>query len=286
MTVLRNYLSLVVFAHTIFAMPFALIGFFLGISYFSYPFEWVDLLLVIASMVLARNTAMGFNRWADRIIDRRNPRTAGREIPTGIISGKSALIFTLINALLFMVAAGFINRLCLALSPLALLIIMGYSYTKRFTRWCHLVLGLGLSIAPVGAFLAVTGKFDWLPFVLGGIVLTWVSGFDIIYATQDVEFDQSNQLRSIPASFGARRGLRISMILHGFTAVLLFLFGWMAGFGILYFVGSLLFFGLLIYQHTIISATNLSRVNRAFGTTNGIASVIFAAFVLAELFSR
>ncbi|MDD4645824.1 MAG: UbiA family prenyltransferase, partial [Bacteroidales bacterium] len=154
MAKIKDYLSLVVFAHTIFAMPFALIGFFLAIRYSGYPFSWITLLLCLVCMVCARNAAMGFNRWADRDIDARNPRTANREIPKGIIKSRSALAFTIVNAVLFVVAAGLINPLCLKLSPVALLIVMGYSYTKRYTWLCHLVLGLGLSVAPIGAYIA------------------------------------------------------------------------------------------------------------------------------------
>ncbi len=283
---IKNYLSLVVFAHTVFAMPFALVGFFLATEYSGYPFRWKDLLLVVLCMVLARNAAMGFNRWADRFIDSKNPRTAGREVPRGIISGKSALAFSLINAGAFMAAAGFLNPLCLWLSPVALAIILGYSYTKRFTWLCHLILGIGLSLAPIGAYIGVTGKFHWLPLMFSGVVITWVGGFDIIYALQDEEFDKANKLNSIPSRIGIRNALVISALLHSITPVLLTVLGILARFGILYWVGAVIFTGLLVYQHRVVKPDNLSRVNRAFGTTNGIASLIFAAFVIAELFSR
>lgn len=283
---LRNYLSLVVFAHTIFAMPFAVIGFFLATQYSGYPFRWGLLLLVLACMVFARNAAMGFNRWADRHIDKKNPRTANREIPKGIISGRSALVFSLANAGLFIWMTSLINSLCFYLSPVALAVVLGYSFTKRFTWMCHLVLGLGLSMAPIGAYIAVSGHFHWLPLLFSGIVLTWVSGFDIIYALQDANYDRSEKLHSIPSKIGIKNALIVSVILHGITTALVILTGVLAGFGWFYWFGAIIFAGLLVYQHTIVKPGDLSRVTRAFGTTNGIASVIYAAFSVADLFIR
>jgi 4-hydroxybenzoate polyprenyltransferase len=281
---IKNYLSLVVFAHTVFALPFAITGFFLAIRYSGYPFRWETLVLVLLCMVFARNAAMGFNRWADRHIDKMNPRTHSREIPAGIISGKSALVFSLVNAGLFITAAGFINSLCLWLSPVALTVILGYSFTKRFTWLCHLILGLGLSLAPIGAYIAVTGTFHWLPVLFSGLVLTWVGGFDIIYALQDESFDKDQNLHSIPSRIGVRNALMVSVLLHLVTFVILMTIGITARFGLFFWVGAAIFTGLLIYQHSIVKPDNLSRVNRAFGTTNGIASVIFALLMLAELF--
>lgn len=281
---IKDYFSLVVFNHTIFAMPFALIGFFLAIRYSNYPFSWTTLLLCVGCMVLARNAAMGFNRWSDRYIDEKNPRTAQREIPQGIIKGKAALAFSMINAVLFIVVAGLINPLCLKLSPLALLIILGYSYTKRFTWLCHLILGLGLSIAPIGAYIAIAAQFHWLPLMFSGIVLTWVGGFDIIYALQDEHFDKSNGFFSIPSKVGVWNALIISTILHSITFILVVITGIVAGFGLMYWLGSAVFTGLLIYQHLIVKPNDLSRVNRAFGTTNGIASVVFALTLIIGLY--
>jgi 4-hydroxybenzoate polyprenyltransferase len=281
---IRNYLSLVVFAHTIFAMPFALTGFFLAIRYAGYPFRWQQLVLVIACMVWARNAAMGFNRWADRWFDSQNPRTAGREIPTGIITGRSALLFSLVNALLFILTAAMLNNLCLYLSPVALLVVLGYSYTKRFTWLCHLILGLGLSLAPIGAYLAVTGRFDWLPLIFSGIVITWVGGFDIIYALQDEKFDRAMKLHSIPARIGVKSALGASVALHLVTAAFVILAGWLALGNWAYWSGALVFIILLAYQHLIVKPGNLSRVNRAFGTTNGIASLIYATFTIISLY--
>ena len=284
MSRIRNYLSLVVFAHTVFALPFAVTGFFLATQYSGYPFRWVTLLLVLLCMVFARNAAMGFNRWADREIDKKNPRTAKREIPAGIITGNSALVFSLVNAGLFILSAGFINPLCLWLSPVALLVILGYSFTKRFTWLCHLILGLGLSLAPIGAYIAVSGSFHWLPILFSLLVLTWVSGFDIIYALQDADFDQDEDLHSIPAALGVAKALTVSTILHALTVVTLIVIGLSAGFGLFFWAGALIFTFMLVYQHTLVKPGKLSRVNRAFGTTNGIASVLFAILMLAELF--
>lgn len=286
MAKIKDYFSLVTFSHTIFAMPFAMIGFFLAVQYSGYPFNWIKLGLCVACMVFARNSAMGFNRWADRHIDGKNPRTAQREIPKGIIKGRSALLFSMANAGLFMITTGFINNLCLFLSPVALIIILGYSFTKRFTWLCHIILGVGLALAPLGAYIAMTAHFHWLPILFSGIVLTWVSGFDVIYALQDERFDKSHGYHSIPSHAGIPNALVISAILHTLTFLIVLVSGILAGFGILYWVGTTVFSGLLLYQHLIVKPGDLSRVNRAFGTTNGLASLLYAAFVIADLFLR
>ena len=286
---IRNYLSLVKFSHTIFAMPFALIGFFLAIFRSPVPQTGWDkagltLLLVILCMVFARSAAMAFNRYLDRPFDEKNPRTAIREIPAGIISATSALMFTILMSALFILSTWFINRLCFFLSPVALFVILGYSYTKRFTPFCHLVLGLGLSLAPIGAYLAVTGQFAWLPLCFSFAVVFWVSGFDIIYALQDEEFDRQQGLYSIPSALGKERALYVSQLLHLFSAASVVIAGVHGAFGTLYWLGAVVFTGMLIYQHSIVKPTDLSRVNLAFMTANGIASVVFAVFVIADLF--
>jgi 4-hydroxybenzoate polyprenyltransferase len=224
-------------------------------------------------MMTARSAAMAFNRWLDKSFDAKNTRTAIREIPAGIISANSALIFVIINCIAFIVCTWFINRICFYLSPVALFVILFYSYTKRFTALCHLVLGLGLALAPIGAYLAVTGQFALLPVLFSFAVLFWVSGFDIIYALQDVEFDQSQNLYSIPATLGKKKALRVSEVLHILSAAMVIAAG---------FTGQ--FAGMLIYQHSIVKPGDLSRVNIAFMTANGIASVVFAVFVLSDLF--
>ena len=247
MTQVKSYLSLIKFSHTIFAMPFALIGFFLGILRsglltgqwnLNITAGWTNVagytvssdsliykmhsgnngylllleyfILVILCMVFARSAAMSFNRYLDRSFDAENPRTAIREIPAGIIKANKVLSFTIVNCLLFVACTFFINKLCFYLSPLALFVVLGYSYTKRFTPLCHLVLGLGLSLAPIGAYLAVTGRFAFLPILFSLAVIFWVSGFDIIYALQDEEFDKTQKLHSIPAWLGKAKGLRVS----------------------------------------------------------------------------
>lgn len=286
---MKKYLSLVKFAHTLFALPFALLGLFLGFEYIQTnglspdkPY-WQSFIMVVLCMVFARSAAMAFNRYIDRNIDADNDRTAKREIPAGVISPRQALAFVVINSLLFIATTWFINELCFFLSPVALAVILGYSYTKRFTALCHLVLGLGLSLAPVGAFLAVTAVFTWEPIVLGLAVLTWTGGFDIIYALQDEGFDRAHKLNSIPAWLGKNRALNVSSALHLFSAALIILFGIMTQASWIFWLGAAVFLSLLAYQHVLVKPNDLSKVNLAFFTTNGIASVVFASFAIGEL---
>jgi 4-hydroxybenzoate polyprenyltransferase len=299
MPTIKNYLSLIKFSHTIFAMPFAMIGFFLalykppyygnlnstlGWNYDGYNLIIVEkLLLVIACMVLARSAAMAFNRYLDRQFDAKNPRTAIREIPAGVISADRALLFTIVCSALFVVCSWLINPLCFLLSPIALFVVLGYSYTKRFTALCHLILGLGLSLAPIGAYLAVTAAFSWLPILFSFAVIFWVSGFDIIYALQDEDFDRAQQLHSIPAAIGRVKALRLSEFLHLLSATAIVLAGIYGAFGGWYWVGVFIFSGMLVYQHAIVKPADLSRVNIAFMTANGIASVVFALLVITDL---
>lgn len=278
---MKNYLSLIKFSHTIFALPFALIGAFWGFRVKALTWENWDLLLkVVLCMVFARSAAMAFNRYIDREIDAKNARTQVREIPSGVISPQNALFFILFNCTAFVLTTYFINKLCFALSPVALLVILGYSYTKRFTALCHLVLGLGLALAPVGAFMAVTNTITAAPIVLGFAVLCWVSGFDIIYALQDESFDKENQLNSIPVMLGTKNALNVSNLLHFVAALLILTFGYLIQGDILYWIGAVFFIILLVYQHLLVKPNDLSKVNLAFFTTNGIASVLFATFVL------
>lgn len=286
---MKNYLSLIKFSHTIFALPFALLGFFLGTLQPGAGFSWRLLLLVVLCMVFARSAAMAFNRYLDRDIDQQNPRTATREIPAGIISARSALLFVILNGALFMATTWFINSICFYLSPVALLIILGYSYTKRFTFLCHFVLGLGLSLAPIGAYLAVTGRFDLIPLLYSGAVLLWVSGFDIIYALQDVEFDQSLRLNSVPVWLGRSRALLLSSILHMGSGLFILLAAYWLGrefpaFGWLQWVAASIFLVLLYYQHTLVKPDDLSKVNLAFFTTNGLASLVFGLLVILDIY--
>jgi len=283
---IKTYFSLVKFSHTIFAMPFALIGYFLAAK-ITYPslsqIDWKLFVMVILCMVFARNSAMGFNRYADRAIDTKNPRTQMREIPSGKVLPSAALTFVIINCLLFVVTTFFINRLVFFLSPIALIVVLGYSFTKRFTALCHFVLGVGLSLAPIGAYLSVNGHFAVLPVLISFIVLLWVGGFDVIYALQDEPFDKSEQLKSVPVFFGIKNALRLSVVVHLVAALLVVVVGLLGSFGILFWIGSAVFIGLLVYQHILVKPDDLSKVNLAFGTTNGIASVVFAAFVIMDI---
>jgi 4-hydroxybenzoate polyprenyltransferase len=282
-SMVKHYFSLVKFSHTIFALPFAVIGFFLGVrATGSFP-DWILFLKVILCMIFARTAAMSFNRYADRKIDAVNERTRSREIPSGKISSPSALALIILSSLLFVLTTYFINTICFYLSPVALAVVLGYSLTKRFTWLCHFILGLGLSLAPIGAYLAVTGRFDMLPLHFSGAVLAWVSGFDIIYALQDEGFDRAQHLHSVPARVGGKKALTYSRLLHLLSAGLLIDAGMDAHLGLWYWIGVAVFSVLLIYQHTLVRWNDLSKVNVAFFTTNGIASLSFAVFAVTEL---
>ena len=279
---MKHYLSLIKFSHTIFALPFACIGFFLA-SY-NTTIDWNIFIYIILCMVFARTAAMAFNRYIDREIDKRNKRTSlNREIPNGTISPKNALIFVVINCFLFIITTYFINSTCFKLSPIALLIILGYSYTKKFTALCHLILGLGLSLSPIGAYLAVNETFHFLPILFSISVLFWVSGFDIIYSLQDQEFDKQQKLHSIPVLLGKKKSLKISQFLHIIVLVILLFIGYKFSFKEFYWIGFTIFSSLLFYQHTLVSENDLSKINLAFFTTNGVASVIFGFFVIYDL---
>jgi 4-hydroxybenzoate polyprenyltransferase len=283
---MKKYFSLVLFAHTVFAMPFAFIGFFLAISETGQEFNWLKLLLMVLCMIFARNAAMAFNRYLDREIDAHNPRTAIRDIPSGKISSNEALIFTIANSILFILTTLLINKLCFYLSPVALAVVIGYSYTKRFTPLCHLFLGLGLALAPIGAYLVVAGAFAMLPVYFSLAVLCWVSGFDIIYALQDEEFDRENNLNSIPAWLGKKKALNVSSIFHILAVIFVSMPYIVSDLSWFYLAGILFFIILLIYQHQLVKPNDLSKVNRAFFTTNGIASVVFALFFLLDAYLR
>ena len=268
-------------------MPFAMVGFTLGTIQSKEGFDIFTLIFVVLCMVFARSAAMAFNRWLDRDIDAKNPRTVIREIPSGVIKANSAFWFVGANCLLFITCTWFINMTCFLLSPVALMVILGYSYTKRFTALCHLVLGLGLALAPVGAYLAVTGSFDIIPVLLGVSVLFWVAGFDIIYALQDEDFDKTYELNSIPLALGRVRAMRLSEVFHFLSAISLIysIILVFSKFEISYLsiLAVIVFLSLLIYQHLIIKPNDLSRVNVSFFTTNGVASVIFGSLFILDL---
>ena len=271
------YGRMIKLSHSIFALPFALAAAALAARE---GFRWSQIAWIVAAMVGARSAAMGFNRLADQAIDTRNPRTAGRELPKGVLRRSEVWAFVILSAALLVVAAWWLNPLCLALSPLALAIVFSYSYTKRFTSLSHLVLGLALAVAPVGAWLALRGSFAREPIFLGLAVLLWVAGFDIIYACQDVEFDRREGLHSVPARLGIGRALALSRLLHvGAVALLLALY-FATPLHPLYLVGVAGVGGLLAYEHSLVRADDLSRVNAAFFTLNGWISVGYLAFTV------
>lgn len=280
-----HYLSLIKFGHTIFALPFAFIGFFLAFAEQEHDsgFWLQKFLLVLLCMVFVRSAAMAFNRYLDRHFDALNPRTAIREVPAGVIKPSHALAFTIITSLLFVATTWFINPLCFLLSFVALFVVLFYSYTKRFTALCHLVLGVGLSLAPIGAYLAITATFDLLPVLFSLLVFTWVSGFDIIYALQDEQFDKSQKLHSIPVALGAVNALRVSTALHVLSGLIVFCIGYVGHFHQVFWLGAYVFWGLLYYQHSIVKPHDLKRVNVAFANTNGVASVVFAILTITAI---
>ena len=268
------------FQHTLFALPFALAGMVLGAG--GAPTARTAIWVVVA-MVGARSAAMAFNRIVDREIDSRNPRTAGRPLPTGRLSLGFAWSFALAAAVIFVTAAAMLNPVCLALSPLALAIILGYSFTKRFTAASHFVLGLALGIAPTGGWLAARGTFAAPPLLLTAAVLAWTAGFDILYACQDIDFDRRERLFSIPARWGAARALRLAAGLHLVTVALLAALVPVAGLGWIYLGGIAAITGLLLYEHSLVSPDDLSRLDLAFFRVNAWVSVIVLAAICADL---
>lgn len=272
------YGRMVKLSHSVFALPFALSSALLAGGGRVPP---RTLLLIVAAMVGARSAAMGFNRLADHAIDARNPRTAGRELPRGVLSRAQVWVFVLVSAAALVLAAGLLNPLCLALSPVALAIVLGYSYTKRFTSLAHVVLGAALAVAPVGAWLAVRGRFDATPLVIGAAVLFWVAGFDTIYSCQDAEFDRASSLHSLPARLGVARALQVARLFHAAAAVLLAAVFWMEPLHPLYLAGVAAVAGGLVYEHSLVRADDLSRVNAAFFLVNGWISVGYLAVTAA-----
>ena len=285
MKTISKYAGLVKFSHTIFAMPFALMSFTYAIVSSPTPIDklWLLLVQVVLCMVFARNVAMGFNRWADWKIDAENPRTAGREIPSGQITPKAAIGFVVFNAIAFIITTITINPLVAWLSPVALAVVMVYSYCKRFTSLAHLVLGLSLGIAPVGAYIAVRGEFALVPCVLAFVVMTWCGSFDIIYALQDREFDRERGLHSIPARFSVATSLYISIALHILTIAALAWYVWLLPHNIWIWIGAGLFTAIIILEHILVTPTRQTNIGIAFGTLNGLASLTLAIFVIIGL---
>jgi 4-hydroxybenzoate polyprenyltransferase len=269
--------------HSIFALPFALTGAMLAAS--GWPTAW-QLFWIVVCMVLARSAGMAFNRWADAELDAVNPRTKMRAIPAGLLSREFVGWFTLISAALFIAAAAQLNRLTLLLAPLVLAILLLYSYTKRFTRWSHLVLGVALGVAPSAAWIAIRGTLDLRILVLTLIVLCWVGGFDMLYACQDAEHDREAGLKSLPAAIGVAGAFRLARALH---LLMLGLSGWLIhlfGLGLVAWIGIAIVAALLLYEHSIVSPTNLTRMNAAFFTLNGFVSMVFFVFVATDVLLR
>ena len=281
------YVNFVKLPHTLFALPFALVGVILA-SYRA-PVTWSELGWVVLAFTCARFAAMGFNRIVDREIDARNPRTRQREIPSGVLRVTEAVVAVTIASIFFIYAAWRLNPLCAELSPLALGWVLFYSYTKRFTRWCHIVLGVGMSIAPVGGYIAVTGAWSdpwWLLIALALAVATWGGGFDVLYALQDIEFDRTHRLYSLPAAIGGTRALFVARVLHGATVVCLAAVGAAtftgASGGTFYAIGVLVTAALLVYEHSLVRPDDFSKLDAAFFTMNGVISIVFFACVLIE----
>ncbi len=282
-----RYINFVKLPHTVFALPFALVG--ATLASYTHEVTLATLGWIVLAFTAARFAAMGFNRIVDRQIDARNPRTARRELPAGLLGVGEASAAVLIAAVVFVIAAWKLNPLCAVLSPIALGWVLWYSYTKRFTHWSHIVLGVGLAIAPVGGYLAVSGAWStpwWMLIALAAGVSSWTAGFDILYALQDEEFDRAERLHSVPVVFGPRGALAIARGLHVLTIVSLAAVGVAVPVGWLYAVGVLVAAGLLLYEHSLVRGDDLSRLDAAFFTMNGVISLTFFGFVLAERLVR
>lgn len=281
LTPVVHYGRMIKFSHSIFALPFALSGAALAAA--THGIRPSQLAWIVVAMVAARSAAMGFNRLVDRRIDAANPRTAARELPAGVMSVPAVTLFVVLSSAALVAAAWQINLLCLLLSPVALAVVFVYSYTKRFTWASHLVLGLALALAPLGAWIAVTGRFDVPPVLLGFAVMTWAAGFDILYACQDHDYDHGAGLHSIPVRFGLAGALRLARVLHLIAVLLMIGLGVSAGLQVVYYVGVTAIASLLAYEHYLVSPEDLTQVNTAFMTMNGLVSVAFFVFTLADL---
>ena len=283
----RDFLRLVAFEHSVFALPFAYLATLTAMAV-AEPFSWPVLGLVTAAMVSARTLAMAANRIIDRKIDAQNPRTAQRELVTGKVSLRTAYIGCAVSLVVFAASAALLNPLCLALSPLAVAPLIVYPYAKRFTDYPHAVLGLAQMVAPVGAWLAVTGTFDGSgpAIVLGAAVGLWIGGFDLIYACQDVEVDRRIGVRSTPARWGVGAALHASTATHVIAWLAFAGFGLMTGFGLLYWIGLVVVGAILAWEHTIVKPDDLSKANKAFFTANGFIAIALFAFALADLLLR
>jgi 4-hydroxybenzoate polyprenyltransferase len=280
---IQTYASFVRFSHSVFALPFALAGALLAAQHA--PLTWAKIGWILVAMVSARSAAMGFNRVADARFDALNPRTAGRELPRGAMSPREAVVFVAVASVIFVAAAAQLNRVCFALSPVALGIVFWYSLAKRFTTWTQLFLGLAMAVAPVGGWLAVGGTRGWEPWLLALAIGTWVGGFDVLYACQDVDFDRAQGLRSIPVRFGIRASLAISRTLHVVAILCLVALAWLAPLGPVYLGGVAIVAALLVYEQSLVSADDLSQVKRAFDL-NGYVGILYLLVLVFALYGH
>jgi 4-hydroxybenzoate polyprenyltransferase len=278
---LRTYASFVRFSHSVFALPFALAGALLAGRHT--PITWAAVGWILVAMVAARSAAMGFNRFADARMDALNPRTANRELPRGAMSTREAVVFIVVASAAFIFAASRLNTLCLALSPLALAIVFWYSLAKRFTTWTQLFLGLAMAVAPVGGWLAVGGRGGWEPWLLAAAIGTWVGGFDVLYACQDLDFDRAHGLRSIPVRFGVPGSLTISRAMHVVAVACLAALGFVAPLGAVYFLGVGAVAAMLVYEQSLVRADDLSQVKRAFDL-NGYVGILYLLVIVVSLY--
>ena len=279
----KAFLRLVMIEHSVFALPFAYVAALTAMRTEGPSVQWVTLLVITIAMVAARTVAMAANRIIDRRIDAQNPRTAQRELVTGALSVRSAWVGLVVALVVFLASAAWLGWLCLVLSPIALFFLTIYSYAKRFTDFPQAFLGLAQAIAPLGAWIGVTGSWSWEAFVLGLAVGTWIGGFDLIYACQDVEVDRRIGVRSVPVRFGIAASLNASTVVHVVTVALYVWFGALTGYGWLWWVGMVFTATVLAYEHAIVRPNDLSRVNRAFFTANGVIGIVLFLFALADL---
>ena len=282
-TRVRNYLAFVRFSHSVFALPFALAGALLASR--QVPVTWPTVGWILVAMVAARSAAMGFNRLVDARMDALNPRTAGRELPRGVLSRREAVAFVVVSSALFVYAAWRLNPLCFALSPVALAIVFWYSLAKRYTNWTQLFLGLAMAVAPVGGWLAVGGRGGWEPWLLALAIGSWVGGFDVLYACQDIEFDRAHGLRSIPARFGIARSLALSRAMHVLTVICLAALAWVTPLPWFYHAGVVAVALLLAYEQSLVRADDLSQVKKAFDL-NGYVGILYLVVLAISIYGR
>jgi 4-hydroxybenzoate polyprenyltransferase len=283
----KVFLEMIKFEHTLFALPFAYMGAILGSMVLKDALpSWAQIGWITLAMVGARSAAMGLNRVIDKVIDAKNPRTAGRAIPAGLLSSKEVLLFIVISLVLLYIATSQLNKLCMELLPIAVFFLVIYSYTKRFTWACHLILGLTIALAPLGGWVAVTGKIDMVSLVFYFTVAFWTAGFDIIYACQDIEFDRKEGLYSIPSRFGIPKALFLAKLFHVLTAVGFMSLYFLTELSWVYFAGIIVAYLILIYEHRLVSPKDLSKLNTAFFTMNGVLSVLMFTFTFIDLVVR